>query len=180
MVRALLITLVALAVLPACGERGDPSLVPYPIATDARRSFPAVSPAVAEGAPLGRLRCLADGPSVGVHLEVFIAGQVVLVPSGVGLGPRCSYPVITRDPTGVLLVRRGAELTLGDLFAEWGVALAATHIGPASGTVSVWVDGRPVGGDPARVPLRRHAEIVVAIGRPAIVPHPGYTFAPGL
>lgn len=180
-VRCALLSLAMLAVLAACGDDHDPSVVPYPIATDARRTFAPAPPAVMQGVQVGGLACSAvDGARLGVHLEVFIAGQVVLVPDGVGVGPGCTYPITTRDPTGVLLIRRDIRLTLADVFAEWGVALDTYRVGTFAGLVSAWVDGRPVNGDPGRVPLRRHAEIVVAIGEPAIIPHSGYRFAPGL
>jgi hypothetical protein len=44
--------------------------------------------------------------------------------------------------------------------------------------VEVFVDGRRWHGRPGRVPLRRHAEIVVEVG-PHVPPHSSYTFPPG-
>ena len=122
------VALAALTCLAACGERRDPSMIPYPIATDGRRTLARGADAIARGASIGRLACTADGPRVGVHLELFIDGQVVLVPSGVGVGPGCAYPIVTRDLTGVLLVRADVALTLADVFAEWGVAFGRTRV----------------------------------------------------
>jgi hypothetical protein len=43
----------------------------------------------------------------------------------------------------------------------------------------VHVNGRPWHGDPADVPLRRHAEIILQVG-PPIPPHRAYAFPAGL
>src|SRR5207247_2614682 len=76
--------------------------------------------------PVSGLTCrAADTPRYGVHLELFSAGRVVIVPAGIGIAPplhregayvrggRCSYPLRTREPTGVIEVKRGSRLTLG-------------------------------------------------------------------
>ncbi len=91
------------------------------------------------GQPIGRLRCTAPaGGWADAHLEVFARGRVVIVPPGVGIarprlrvgaavrGGRCSYPVRTTDPTGVIRYRPGRGLELGDVFAVWGQPLTRT------------------------------------------------------
>src|SRR5579884_513414 len=57
------------------------------------------------------------GPRYGVHVEVFGADRVVIVPAGIGLGPpvrvsggrvssaSCYGSLVTLEPTGVVLVR---------------------------------------------------------------------------
>lgn len=134
------------------------------------------------------------GPRDGVHVEVFGANRVVLIPPGVGVrGARsfsagriaragCYGELVTLDPTGLVLIRPAATLTLGDLFRSWGQALSAHRIasfsaGPGD-AVRVFVDGRPRPGPPASVPLRRHAEIVLEVG-PYVPPHAAYAFPPG-
>ena len=134
------------------------------------------------------------GPRDGVHVEVFAANRVLLLPAGIGTRPprasldgritaaRCYGALVTLDPTGVVLVRPGAELTLGDLFSSWGEPLSQTRLASftaaARTAVSVFVDGKPWRGVPAAVPLARHAEIVLEVG-PHVPPHPSYTFPPG-
>jgi hypothetical protein len=130
-----------------------------------------------------------------VHLEVFAANRVVLVPAGIGTRPprtifasriahaRCYGDVVTIDPTGLLLVRPGARLTVASVFRAWGEPLSSSRIasftaGPGQ-LVSVFVDGRPRGGSPGSVPLARHAEIVLEIG-PHVPPHSFYTFPPAM
>jgi hypothetical protein len=145
------------------------------------------------GEPIGA--CTRSlGAREGVHVEVFAANRVVLIAAGVGVrGPRsfssgriaradCYGELVTLDPTGVVLVRPGARLTLADLFRSWGQPLSAHRIASFSsgpgGAVRVFVDGRSRPGPPGSVPLRRHAEIVVEIG-PYVPPHAQYTFPPG-
>ena len=95
---------------------------------------------------------------------------------------RCYGALVTLDPTGVVLVRPGAELTLGALFRSWGEPLSRTRLASftaAAGTaVTVFVNGKPWPGAPAAVPLTRHAEIVLEVG-PRVPPHSSYAFPPG-
>jgi len=136
----------------------------------------------------------ALGPRDGVHVEVFAANRVLLLPAGIGTRPprasldgritaaRCYGALVTLDPTGVVLVRPGAELTLGALFSSWGEPLSrirlASSIAAARTTVTVHVDGRPWPGAPAAVPLTRHAEIVLEVG-PHVPPYSSYAFPTG-
>jgi hypothetical protein len=139
--------------------------------------------------------CLAAlGPRDGVHVEVFAANRVVLLPAGIGVrsprtsvtgritGASCYGALVTLDPTGLVLVRPGAGLTVAALFRAWGQPLTATRLASfhaAGGTrVSVFVDGRPWMGEPGAVPLTRHAEIVLEVG-PHVPPHSSYAFPPG-
>jgi hypothetical protein len=127
---------------------------------------------------------------VGVHVEVFAADRVLLVPAGIGTRPprtffagriagaRCYGELVTIDPTGLLLVRPGAELSLAGLFRTWGQPLGPRRLTSFSGPVTVFVDGRLWHGAPGSVRLRRHAEIVVETG-PHVPPHSFYTFPMG-
>ncbi|HEY3766950.1 MAG TPA: hypothetical protein VGL44_17430 [Gaiellales bacterium] len=144
------------------------------------------------GAPIRGLRCsAASGAWADAHVEVFAAGRVVIVPPGVGIarpriqtgavvrGGRCWYAVRTTDPTGVVRYRPGAGLDLADVFAVWGQPLGRHRLcGFRSAAVRVYVDGRRVHRVPGTVPLRRHAEIVVEIGR-FVPPHHSYLFVDG-
>jgi hypothetical protein len=136
----------------------------------------------------------APGARVGVHLELFAANRVVIIPAGIGtLAPRtysagrissarCYGDLVTLDPTGLVLVRPGRRLTVGSLFRSWGQPLSPTRLAsfpaPAGTQVAVFVDGRRQEGSPGGVPLARHAEIVLEVG-PHVPPHPSYTFPPG-
>jgi hypothetical protein len=195
--RALLAAVAAL-VLTACGGGRDPSVTPRPIAIDAGHRLPATPGAVAARRPIAGLAC-SRGPAqrYGVHVELFVDGLVVLLPAGIGIAPpwqtqppdvlhgSCTYPLRTVDPTGVVEVAAAARpVTLGDLFAVWGQPLSSSGFGPwtiAPGErLGVFLDGKAFAGDPRTLPLSRHAQIVLEVGSPRVVPHARYRFAPGL
>lgn len=158
-----------------------------PIGSGMRFRPPAAGPVA--GACRRRL-----GPRFGVHLEVFAANRVVIIPAGIGTrrprrmaagrisAARCFGSLVTLDPTGVVLLRPGPPMTLSDFFRAWGQPLSlrrlASFRSPAAGRVAVFVDGRRWRGAPGSVPLRRHAEIVAEVGA-YIPPHPAYRFPPG-
>ena len=156
--------------------------IPTPIGVGPAFHPPALSRAVSAGAPAGGFRCGDGGARFGVHLELFAAGRVVIVPAGIGIAPpgrrdgayvrsgRCSYAARTREPTGVIEVSRPG-LTLGAFFAIWGQRLDRYRRG--------YVGGRRWRGKLAAIPLRRHAEIVLEVG-PFIRPHTTFLFRKGI
>jgi hypothetical protein len=133
------------------------------------------------------------GPRYGVHLELFAARRVVIVAPGIGIAPprtregayvrggRCSYPVRTREPTGVIEVEGGGPrpLRLGDLFDLWGQPLGPRRLAGFRGRVQTYVGGQAWRGDPRAIPLARHAQIVLEVGG-HVPPHASYRFPPGL
>jgi hypothetical protein len=156
---------------------------------------PALSPRSAAADPIGGLRCTqARGRRFGVHLELFVDGLDVVIPPGVGValpqhrhgayvtGGRCSYPLRTSDPTGVIEVARGAAVALGDFFDVWGQPLSERRaLGFSAGArrrLAVFVNGQRWRGPVRAVALRRHASIVVELGR-HVTRHPVYLFPAG-
>jgi hypothetical protein len=127
---------------------------------------------------------------VRAHVELFAQRRVVIVSAGIGLAPpflirnrallraRCSYPLRTVEPTGVIELDAALRPTLGDLFAVWGRRLAPRTLLSFSGRVRGYVAGKPWQGDPRRIPLRRHAQIVLEVGG-YVPPHRTYLFGPG-
>jgi hypothetical protein len=113
------------------------------------------------------------------------------VPAGIGVAPprrvegvyvrggRCSYPLRTVEPTGVIEVAAGSRLTLGRFFSLWGRPLAPDRLLSFRGRVLAFVAGRPWRGDPRAIPLSQHAQIVLEVGG-YVPPHSRYTFAKGL
>jgi hypothetical protein len=196
--RATVVVLAALVLLAGCGSAQ-------------RRSADAGIPGalLSQARPIGRgprFRPPATGPVIGrchrrlglrygVHVEVFAADRVVLIPAGMGTRPprtfsagrisaaSCFGELVTLEPTGVVLVRPGARLFTGDLFRAWGQSLSRGRLlsfRARSGTrIAVFVGGRRWPGRPESVPLVRHAEIVLEVG-PFVPPHPSYTFPPGV
>jgi hypothetical protein len=134
------------------------------------------------------------GSRFGVHVEVFGADRVVLLPAGVGTAPprrlsagavaaaRCYSDLVTLDPTGVVLIRPDAKLDLSDLFRAWGQPLSpqrlASFAAPEGHPVAVFVNGHRWTRSPGTVPLASHGEIVLEVG-PYVPPHTSYTFPPG-
>ena len=86
-------------------------------------------------------------------------------------------------PIGVLEVDRGSRLTLGDLFAVWGRPLSRTRLAGYRARrgeqIRAWVGGCPWHGPLGRIPLRRHAEIVLE-GGGFVPPHATFLFPRGL
>jgi hypothetical protein len=144
-----------------------PPVYPWPIGVG-----PRYHPTAHGSAPVA-LHCA--GRSFAVHVELFAARKVVIVPPGIGGSKAC---VSTAEPTGVVHVAASRRLTLGDLFAVWGRRLRPTAFLSFRGRVSVFVGGRRFGGDPRSVPLTKHAQIVVEIGA-YVAPHPRYLFPKG-
>jgi hypothetical protein len=187
----------ALSVAAGCGgddaprrsalARSAPGVGP-----DARWRPPSLSPAVARARPVRGLRCSrARRPRFGVHLELFAKRRVVIVAPGIGVAPprrregayvrggRCAYPARTREPTGVVEVERGAALTLADVFAIWGQPLGPRRLAGFRGPVTAYVGGRARRGDPRRIRLEPHAQIVLEVAG-HVPPHPRYRFPNGL
>jgi hypothetical protein len=137
-------------------------------------------------------RCRARlGSRVEVHVELFAANRVVIVPAGIGTRPprvtadgritaaRCYGALVTIDPTGIVLVRPQSGLRLGRLFRSWGQTLSDRRlVSFRGGRVAAFVDGRRWHGRPANVPLAPRSEIVLEIG-PRVPPHTSFTFPPG-
>jgi hypothetical protein len=181
------------ALLSACGAATHTPGTPIPasLIREARPigRGPRFQPPVT-GPVIGRCE-RALGPRVGVHLEVFAANRVVLIPAGIGTRPpralsegrisraRCYGALVTVDPTGVVLVGVADRLTLAALFHSWGQPLSSTRLASfRARRVEVFVDGHPWRGPPGAVTLTRHAEIVLEVG-PHVPPHSTYTFPPG-
>jgi hypothetical protein len=155
-----------------------PPVYPWPIGAGPRYQPPAANVAVLEGRPVGGMRC-TNGRRFSVHVELFAHRKVVVVPPGIGVARSgCSYPLRTKAPTGVVHVVANRRFTLGDLFTVWGRRLDATHLVSFRGRVSVFVGGKRRTGDPRRIVLTKHAQIVLELGG-YVAPHPGYLFPKG-
>jgi hypothetical protein len=156
----------------------------------------ALSSTVAEARPLGNMRCSrAPRDWVGVHLEVFVNRFDVVIPAGIGMAPphtvdgayvtnaRCSYPIRTTDPTGMIEVDATKRATLGEFFAAWGQPLSPTRLlsftGKGGDRVVVYVNGKRWQGDPRDVPLTRHAALLMHLGG-YVEPRLEYGFPPDL
>ena len=194
--RAARLAVTTAAVLSACGSgthRPPSTGIPRALALEARPigRGPRFRPP-ATGPVIGRCRARL-GPRFGVHVEVFAANRVVLVAAGIGArrpwalsagritSARCFGALVTVEPTGVVLISRGALLSVGGLFRSWGQPLSDRKLAGFEARpgrrVIAFVDGHRWAGSPARIPLVKHAEIVLEVG-PFVPPHDSYTFPP--
>ena len=136
----------------------------------------------------------AEGQVVHIHqhLDLFVDGKPVKVADDIGIDPNGGFisPLHTHLQTeGVVHVESPTQtrFSLGQFFAVWGVRLDGKCIGGkcVSGDkeLRVWVNGKPVEGDPTRIVLDEHQEIVIAYGTPKQMPDPvpaTYDFPAGL
>jgi len=178
----------------SAGRAAPERLPPRPVPTGHGAAFrlPPRGARAARALPIGGAVCRADvGPRVQAHLELFARGRVVPVPPGIGIAPplrrdgayvragRCSYPLRTTEPTGLIELRPRRGATLGELFAIWGQPLSRTRLGPfrapAGQSVRAYLDGARWRADPRAIPLRRHAQVVLALGPPVPL-HARYMF----
>jgi hypothetical protein len=124
------------------------------------------------------------------HLDVYVGGEHITIPAGIGIGPRNGFysPLHTHDTSGILHVESATRrsFTLGQFFGVWGVRLTARcidgHCSRGNRTLEAFVDGRAAG-NPVDIELRPHAEIVLALGTRAQRPKPipsSYAFPYGL
>jgi hypothetical protein len=192
-----MLTLTAI-LLTACGSTRHPTPaagIPRSLLREARPigAGPRFHPP-ASGPVIGRCRRRL-GPRIGVHVELFAANHVVIVPAGIGVRPpltasagqithaRCYGDLVTLGPTGVVLARAGERLSVSDLFRTWGQPLSPSRLAsfsaPTNTRVRVFVNGRRWHGKPGDVALGRHFEIVLEVG-PNVPPHTSFTFPPGV
>jgi hypothetical protein len=135
------------------------------------------------------------------HLAIYINGVQKLVPYGVGIVPPYQlqqipagnpgagsefvgggskfYWLHTHDETGVIHIESPKQetFTLGQFFDEWGQQLGPNQIGPDSGKVIAYVNGKVFTGNPRDIPLTAHNVIQLDLGKD-VAPAP-FTFPSG-
>ena len=108
------------------------------------------------------------------HLQLFDRGRPVAVPAFIGIpaGGNCLFWLHTHTGDGLIHIESPVNrtFTLGEFFDIWGVPLsttAADTLRAGKGKkLTVRVDGRPYKGDPRKIVLRDHEEIVIENGPP--------------
>lgn len=168
-----------------------------------------------EGAPIPSGNLLASSSSTGAtvdgiecgaseqtayhihtHLQVFVNGQSVQIPGGVGIvdpqsshsangafvsGGKCLYWLHTHAADGLIHVESPTQrrYTLGNLFDIWGQPLSTSQVATASGVVTAFLNGKPFTGNPADIVLNSNDQIQLDVGTP-VVPYQPFTFPQGL
>lgn len=123
------------------------------------------------------------------HLDMFIHGKKIAIPSHIGIGPGDSFisHLHTHDETGIIHVESPVrqDFYLGQFFDVWGVKLSDTCVGgycaEGENALRVYVNGSLVTSDVRKVVLANYQEIVVIYGTekemPETIPST-YTFPP--
>lgn len=144
-------------------------------------ALPSVAVAdVPTGAPVDGIRCdETEGATFHIHqhLALFAAGKPVTIPEDIGrpaLTP-CLYWIHTHTTDGIIHVEspKVRTFTLGEVFDVWGQPLSATAAGPARfarGGLRVFLNGRRYTGDPRKIELAQHTDIVLEAGPPYAPP----------
>ena len=134
---------------------------------------------------------------VHARLTIFVDGKPRSVPAGVGIAPplriaknrggpfvsggRCFSFLHTHAADGIIHIEAPGPVAfkLGQFFDVWRQRLDSRHLGHAAGRVVAYVNGRRYRGDPRTIPLRKHAQIQLELGRPRVAPV-SITFPRGL
>jgi hypothetical protein len=175
--------------LQGCGSAATPSAGPEGIPLE---TGPALAPAStsADGATVDGIQC---NPSEQVayhihsHLLVFVNGQPRSIPYGIGTvapvikntaqgafagASHCYYWLHVHAGDGIIHIESPTQqtYTLGQFFALWRQPLSANAVGPASGAVTAYVNGKPFTGDPSTIPFKDHEAIQLDVGTPTPAP----------
>lgn len=148
----------------------------------------------AAGAPIDNIQC-QSGEQLAVHyhahLTILVDGNETLLPALIGIDntDQCLYWTHTHDTTGVIHIEAPRNFAthkflLGEFFDVWGKKLDSTHVGDttlSSGQKLVmFVDGKQYTGDPRKIVLGAHTQVVLEVTPPEVNPPPTYTFPAGL
>jgi hypothetical protein len=192
---------VVILMLAACGAQVGSAGAPSAALT------PGPSPALlwpAPSDPMDRTREAGLEPArqefmtnhVHAHLDVFLDGEPILVPAGIGIdienpdvrrfdepdgsvayggirqcGEPCISPLHTHDQTGVIHTesQNPQPNNLGEFFTEWGVPMTDSCVADFCSPdkpIAVYIAGEPYTGDPRAIELTDRKVIVVVIGTP--------------
>jgi hypothetical protein len=117
------------------------------------------------------------------HLAVFVNGSPRPIPLGIGVvspqvsqgfaqASKCYYWLHTHVQDGVIHIESPtkAKYTLQNFFDEWHQPLSASQVAGAKGTVTAYLNGNKVTGDPGAIQLTSHAVIQLDVGSPSVPP----------
>lgn len=150
----------------------------------------AAASTAAQGQTVDGIQCQANEQvayHIHTHLAVYVNGTLRAVPAGIGIvepvsqqasggvfdqASRCYYWLHVHAQDGIIHVESPTHTTytLGQFFAIWRQPLSSSAVGPAHGTVTAYVDGKPYHGDPAKIPLEEHEVVQLDVGSPTVAP----------
>jgi hypothetical protein len=121
------------------------------------------------------------------HLTVFVNGEPRRIPYGIGIpsaqvtptpagryvaAGSCFYWLHTHAADGIIHIESPVQrtYTLGNFFDVWGQHLSSKLVGPVAGHVTALYNGQVFRGSPRDIPLTKHAQIQLEVGRPLVEP----------
>jgi hypothetical protein len=197
-VAGLIVGILALRGVGASPHQAGTTPRATPSATPTAAPLAAVSSAVT-GQAIDGIQCQAGEQlayHIHAHLAIFVNGAARSVPYGIGIPPptsvissdagpyvegsKCYYWLHTHTGDGIIHVESPtqAAYTLGQFFDIWQQPLSAAAVGPATGTLFMYVNGQRYTGDPRAIQLSPHALIQLDVG--SDVAPKSFTFPPGL
>jgi hypothetical protein len=149
-----------------------------------------LAPPASTGQPVDFIQCSAGEQAVfhiHAHLTIFVNGAARQVPAAIGIvnpqvqntaqGPfiasgTCFYWLHTHAPDGIIHIESPVQATynLGQFFDIWGQPLSGDQVGPATGKVTAFYNGKHYQGNPRDIPLNAHAQIQLDVGAPLVAP----------
>lgn len=123
------------------------------------------------------------------HLAVFVNGVLRPIPPGVGMvgqlqsqptphgtfvdgSSTCLYWLHTHAQDGIIHVEApaGRTFVLGQFFGVWGQPLTPDRVGPATGPVTAYVNGKRWTQPLTDIPFSAHGLIQLDVGAPVVAP----------
>jgi len=150
-------------------------------------------------APSGTIDAIQCAPleqlayHIHAHLQFYVNGQPRALPAGIGLivpvgqqtpagafygATLCYWWLHTHASDGIIHIESPTAhiYTLGNFFDEWRQPLGASQAGPVKGSITAFVNGARISGNPRDIPLKAHEVIQVDVGVP-VVPFQNVSFA---
>ncbi len=179
--------------LPSPGPNG-PEAVPVPPAPPLASTATKATGKTVDGISCDTTEQLVY--HIHAHLTVFVNGAARQIPAGIGIpgaqaentptGPfiasgSCFYWLHTHAADGIIHIESPVQrtYTLGDFFDVWGQPLGPDQVGPARGPVTAIYNHQVYRGNPRNIPLEKHAQIQLEVGKPLVSPA-SITFPSGL
>ena len=114
-----------------------------------------------------------------IHLTMIIDGNPTVLPAHTGIDNtnQCLYWLHVHSNDGVVHIEAPAsaatrKFTLGDVFGVWNKPLSSTQVGSTVLTkdqkLEMWVDGKPYAGDPRKIVLAAHTQVVLEVSPPEV------------
>jgi hypothetical protein len=148
---------------------------------------------MASGSSVDGVGCLGQEQTlmhIHAHLTVFVNGAARQIPYAIGITHpgvqntaqgafvgagsvnSCFYYLHTHAADGIIHIEspQNTTYTLADFFDIWGQPLSPRQVGPATGTVTAFYNGKLYQGNPRDIPLNKHAQIQLDVGKPLVAP----------